>query len=120
MLSSNKMICQISPFRSGAVEVFPLLGCYTAYIGSWLPSNYQPHIVQNPGEANASRTILILSSYAYRFIPTMGTIGLNILHVSTANYSHPQGATCVAVMFNVVYTLPYTSSLTDFMERNPS
>jgi hypothetical protein len=29
-------VCEISGFHHGVVEAFALLGCYAAYVGSWL------------------------------------------------------------------------------------
>jgi hypothetical protein len=36
--SSKIYICKISDFHYGVDEVFPFLGCYTAYVGSCLPT----------------------------------------------------------------------------------
>jgi hypothetical protein len=33
----EKIFCEMSVFRRGVVEAFALLGCYAAYVGSYLP-----------------------------------------------------------------------------------
>jgi len=33
----NLVICKISVFRHGKVEVFTILGCCAALVGKWLP-----------------------------------------------------------------------------------
>ena len=52
-------ICEISGFRRGVVEVFALLRCYAAWVGSWLPTFRDNLLVPSSRvkKSHSSRTV---------------------------------------------------------------
>jgi hypothetical protein len=38
VLLCKVLLCEVAGFRRRVVETFAVLGCYAAYVGSWLPT----------------------------------------------------------------------------------
>ena len=70
------------------------------------------HCAESQKDQCLKNNFNIIVIYLQVYFQLSSQLVLNILHVSTVNYSHPQRATSVEVTFSVLYSLPHTSLLT--------